>query len=625
MSSNEDSSSSAESDEDSSSSGGEDDEDLDFEAKHARALKKWGISEVATSEKKDKREKQGPKEPKRVSKTVAEKDAEREAAKKSWRDEIEHLPEEAILSLLQELTQQRVKRSSERSEQQDMLREAANVARQRQMPRLLIESLRGVVGAALEHSASMTLSAPMWRRTAEDVMELYVELCQHQDITFITNEGSPAAAIAGFVDRLQSSLFKNIRNGDSASEQLLPDLQRLLVVAHAYLVNAEAEFAITGRALESIIAHTYYMENEIAANRWRVVLEGVPAVIKKYLVLTFDGKANNTEWIKRAAHEILRMRLQDAKIGFYATCYFIQNRAINGYVEEARDVLANTPLFELAQTLDVAQQIQYNRAICQVGLAAFRQGNAALAAPFLNEICANGKHRELLAQGVAIVKGFEKSPEQEKSEKRRLLPSYLHINLDLIESAFNICSMLVEVPYLRMDLRPGAEKHTGSKSLRFRRILEYTEKSCVPPETNREIVFACARSLLVGDDEKAIELFKSLKFWATYPYREEVQTKLIQKFREIALTCYVQKYASIYSSMSANDLSELFELPASEVYAQISRMILRKELNASWDGSGDILYIQESVCTPLQSLTLNMLKPLETLFESNQQALAIRK
>ena len=57
----------------------------------------------------------------------------------------------------------------------------------------------------------------------------------------------------------------------------------------------------------------------------------------------------------------------------------------------------------------------------QIGLCAFRHGMITDAHNSLHDIQATGRPKEMLAQGLMNLKNTERTPEQEKIEKRRMV------------------------------------------------------------------------------------------------------------------------------------------------------------------------------------------------------------
>ena len=55
---------------------------------------------------------------------------------------------------------------------------------------------------------------------------------------------------------------------------------------------------------------------------------------------------------------------------------------------------------------------------------------------------------DMFLQGLLLQRQNERTPEQEKIEKRRLLPYHMHINLELLECVYLVSAMLMEIPYM---------------------------------------------------------------------------------------------------------------------------------------------------------------------------------
>ena len=79
-----------------------------------------------------------------------------------------------------------------------------------------------------------------------------------------------------------------------------------------------------------------------------------------------------------------------------------------------------THMSQVISMQPIDNQILYNIALVQVGLAAFRLGKIKESHDILADVCQNSKHKELLAQRISSMQ--EKSQEFELEEKKRQIP-----------------------------------------------------------------------------------------------------------------------------------------------------------------------------------------------------------
>lgn len=205
----------------------------------------------------------------------------------------------------------------------------------------------------------------------------------------------------------------------------------------------------------------------------------------------------------------------------------VYHHALHNDFHRARDMLLMSHLQETIHNADVVSQILYNRTIVQIGLAAFRVGLVREAQATLQEIFNTQRVKELLAQGVHQQRYQQVlSPEQEKAERQRQLPFHMHINTELLEAAFFVSSMLVEIPLLASIDNEEQRRKIVSKP--FRRLLDFVDRQVFtgPPESTRDHIMQASKALQEGNWEKCRDLIQSIKIWSLMPEAASVKEML---------------------------------------------------------------------------------------------------
>jgi translation initiation factor 3 subunit C len=307
-----------------------------------------------------------------------------------------------------------------------------------------------------------------------------------------------------------------------------------------------------------------------------------------------------------------------------AMLYHIYYYALQNQFHRARDMLLTSHLQETIHQTDVGTQICHNRAMVQLGMCAFRLGMIVEAQGLLQEICGQQRQKELLAQGVQLARYNQQqvSPEQEKLERQRQLPFHMHINLELLECIYLVCSMLMEIPSIaQAGQSPEAKKKVISKT--FRRFLEYNERQVFigPPENTRDHVMQASKSLSQGDWKKSRTLIEKIKVWDLMGKEESERIKIMlgRKIQEEGVRTYLFTYSAFYDTLSITSLSEMFDLSTNEIRRLVTMMISNDEIQGQLDHSDENLLFQRVETTRLQSLALALSEKAAGLVEQNQK------
>jgi translation initiation factor 3 subunit C len=305
--------------------------------------------------------------------------------------------------------------------------------------------------------------------------------------------GSPAA----FAERLDDELTRSLQNIDPHTPEYIERLQDEALL-YAIIVRAQlyqellqekhkidTEQSSLNRVISRRIEHLYFKPSKVVetieAQIWKDIptslvskitprdIEQDPDVLVRVLSNYIFKEGDNTQRARAMLCQIYWLALHDK--------YF-----------EARDYMLMSHLSESIATFDTPSQVLFNRALVQIGMAAFRKGLISDAQHTLQEICGSNRQKELLAQGVQMQRYSQISPDQERLEKQRLYPFHMHINLELLETIYLTSSMLLEIPLLaQIGSAPESRKRIISKQ--FRRLLEYHERAIFtgPPENTRYV------------------------------------------------------------------------------------------------------------------------------------------
>ena len=252
--------------------------------------------------------------------------------------------------------------------------------------------------------------------------------------------------------------------------------------------------------------------------------------IKPKMTLTSEGTTTNLVhglcvYLYTTTNSLLRTRAM--------LCHVYHHALHNDYYT-ARDMLLMSHLQESIHSADVTTQILHNRTIVQLGLSAFRSGLIKEAQATLQDIFTTQRVKELLAQGVHQQRFQNLSLEQEKAEKQRQLPFHMHINTELLEAAFLVSSMLVEIPLLASIDSEELKRKIISKP--FRRLLDFADRQIFtgPPESTRDHIMQASRALQEGSWERCRDLIQSIKIWGLMPEVASVKEMLSKYVRNLA-------------------------------------------------------------------------------------------
>ena len=510
------------------------------------------------------------------------------------------------------------------------------------------------------------LPIPIWNRACASILDVLalLERCPYVtvDETFEQDyseeqegpeEGAAvtvAGNLIGCLERLDDEWFKSLQVIDPHTEDYVDRLKdELVILAVAQKVSnyfaKTAQHSVVARIALRQVEHLY-CKTEAVYKAMRALAEikkkeaasAEPAaepeakataaveleeeeIVPVALPADFTMEEDPHALMKDLVHFIYKNA--DERTKARAMLCDIYHKSIHNDFYTARDLLLMSHLQDAVHNMDIATQLLFNRTMAQIGLCAFRKGLIPDAHHCLSELYASGRIREILAQGVAL-RYHDRTPEQEKLEKRRQMPFHMHINLELLESVNLISAMLLETIHL-VNINTETRRRV-SKS--FWRLVEHYDKLTFmgPPENVRDHVMTGTYALSQGDWKRCAEVISKLGVWDLLPQKAEVLEMLTSKIKEEALRIYVTTFGPHYSSIAVDQLCKMFDVSENTVQTIVSRLIISEDIHGSWHQPTQTIVMRSSSSntTKLQKLALRCVSSAQILVESNEKALALR-
>ena len=235
----------------------------------------------------------------------------------------------------------------------------------------------------------------------------------------------------------------------------------------------------------------------------------------------------------------------------------------------------------------------FNRALAVLGAGEFKLGNLAKCKYYLFELVNSENIEALLYQydpSATNVLDF--------SDPLCMFPYHMHINLDEVEAAFLLASVLTEAHHAVNFQDSLGRSAVNKKLLRF--IEGYQQDLFINSMTNIfDQVFVCYRKIVQYDYKAAFAAVRQVKYLSN---QENYEAQILQRVKVECLNCYMEKLKlESQAVVSVADLAAVFDIPAPEFLALLRNKIEESDFGCRLDEEEGLLRVDNRLSGVLQN------------------------
>ncbi|SCU86810.1 LANO_0C09274g1_1 [Lachancea nothofagi CBS 11611] len=553
--------------------------------------------------------------------------------------------ESDFFSALRIVIDSRGKKGTDHQAQIKTLEELLDIAKS---PYETILAYSNLIPIRFDSSATLSYQPiEQWKASQQDIAKLYDTLEAHVDQYHVSEFGAPNDFIEeepqpnengikeilgsaySFVERLDEEFNKSLLNTDPHSSDFLDRLKdeqsvyNLILRSQLYLeATTPAESDVSkrlARVLTRRLDHIYYKSTKLVVGTEQKAWKNMHQDAKSQAT-PLEGEVDEAYVFKLidTLHQMLSTQ-KDGALRRRAALYQIYFYALNNEFQKAKDMLLSSHVQSSINYADPPLQILFNRAVVQLGLAAFKLCLIDDCHQILNEVSTSTHLRDILGQqSLQRLANNNPTTSGGTPNEQLCLPFHQHINLDLIDVVFMTCSLLIEVPHMAAFFSGIKVKRIPYSQKSIRRALEHYDKSSFqgPPETLRDRVLYAAKAMQRGDWDQSVEYLRSVPTWSLLPNTEEMLTNLAERVQVESLRTYIFTYKRFYSKLSIQRLCELFGLAPESVVEIVQSIISQYDMRASLDeGSKNVVFEKGYEITKLEEVAVKLAKETKYVSE----------